>query len=238
MKKSMNKSCCVARAFFHVVLYAAIAHAVSLHAASKEISDDWFQQYYQHPSPERFETEVQKLQQRGALSTKNAYYSMAAFSARLFALNGDKVQQWMSVVDRFPEQDRKVFVTALRWADTTNTISLLKQYALARGEFGKYCSQILASVPPDFKTLTDPTPNELDGCWGSFFVTGDKDYVLTVIRCAVAPRKPDSKNVLAQQAARWSLKALCRTHPSVVKIKDQFCATASEEQKKVLDKFL
>jgi hypothetical protein len=203
-------------------------------AQGREAGDDWIQQYYQHPSPERFEAEVRKTQMTGAFSGENGRYAGAAFFARLFAANGERVQGWMSVVDSFPEEDRKLFILALRWADTPATAQLLQKYASGGGTIGEYAGKVGASTPPTFKTLTHPTADELDGCWGSFFATGDKDYVLTIVRCATAIHDQSAMEP-SQYAARWSLKSLCTSHAGIARIKDHFYQTASESQKRSLD---
>jgi len=209
--------------------------APAAETSQKQPSDTWMQTYYQHPSPERFEAEIRNLQRAGVLANEKSFYPTAAFFGRLFAANNDKLQGWMSVIDSFPEGDRNVFIVALRWANTPATEELLKKYASGEGPFAKYCDRIRAKTPPDFKALTSPAPPELDGCWGSFFATGDKDYVLSVIRCAAAPEPQANADRMSRMAARWSLKSLCRTHPAIARIEDEFYKAASEQQKKSLD---
>jgi hypothetical protein len=204
---------------------------VKLIKEEPEQPDRWIQQYYRNPSPDKFATEVRLAQKQGFLSKEGACYGAAGFFARLFAAHETRVQGWMSLVNSFPAQDRKLFFIALRWADTPKATKVLERYASEDTE-ARYCRNIL--TVPSFKTLTHPTADELDGCWGSFFATGDKDYVLTVIRCATTPHEPGEVTP-PQYAARWSLRSLCQEDTTIARIKGQFYQTASAEQRRSLD---
>ena len=203
-------------------------------AGDNEDSSNWVQQYYRHPSPERVEAEMRKLQKAGVLSKESTFYPLGAFFARVFATNESRVERWMAVVDGFPQDERKPFMVALKWANTPATDKLLLKYSLGKGPLAGYCADVRASTPPDFKALAHPVPDDLDGCWASFFATGDRDYVLTVIRCATAPETKGNVD-MGREAARWSLKSLCGMDPAIAKIKDDFYKSASGQQQKSLD---
>jgi hypothetical protein len=204
--------------------------------SEKEVEENWEQNYYKHPSPQNFEAEVWKLQKAGSLSNIDLRIPLAAFFAQLFAANESSLQNWMSIVYQLPEEDRKVFIVALRFANTPATEKILSELASKKESFSNYCKKMInfpLAMMPDFKTLTHHDPMELDGAWGSFFATGDKDYALAVIRCAATSEKESDADT--RNAARWSLKSLCITDPNILKIKNEFYQTASPKERKSLD---
>lgn len=203
--------------------------------AENEYDDAWVQNYYKHPQPEQFETQIKKMQAAGVLRIENAIPPLAAFSSRLFqSAKPDQLSQWVQFMDSLPDPDKQVFLIALRWADTPETKDALKKIAAKKGNSAAHAKKLLKSDAPAIEKLTDPSPDELDMCWGAFFATGEAKYVLPVIRCAAQPDKPGLID-LSQQSARWSLKSLGDDHQKIREIKDAFYKTATPEQRKSLD---
>ena len=145
-----------------------------------------------------------------------------------------QLAQWLKFVETLPGKDQPVFLIALHWADTQRTQEALRTIATQDSSRATYAQKLLQVPVPVLDQLTNPSAEELDMCWGAFFATGDPVYVLSVMRCAVKPAKANVID-MSQQAARWSLKALCRTHAKVRDIKDTFYKTASPDERQVLD---
>ena len=218
------------------ILPILLACGASLFAAPTGTKPDveWAQRYYEKPQPERFETETRLAQKAGFLSRPGGFYPTAAFNARLFSTNPGKIVEWMKIVDTFPDEARRPFLAALRWADTPVTLALLDGYIKAGGPLAEFCKTTRAETPPDFKKNAHPTADELDGCWASFFATGEPAYALTVIRRAVAPKEGEQVDP-ARFAARWSLRSLCDQQKRIMQIKDEFYAKATDAEKKEID---
>ena len=217
--------------------FLVIAFALPSPAAEKpkQEDDSWMQGYYQHPQPERFEAEVKKLKKSGALQNGSAFPPLAAFFSRLFqSATTAQLVQWLRFIQSLPEEDQTVFLVALRWANIPETQDALEKIAAGKGQGATFARKMLEAEVPALDKITVPSAGELDMCWGAFFATGDSVYVLPVFRCAVKPSKANNID-LSQQAARWSLKALCRTHQKVRDIKDAFYTTASPEERETLD---
>ncbi len=226
---------------FPLVLLLAVlcflpASAADAAADKADAPDDsWLQEYYRKPSPERFEAEVRAMQKRGFLHNDGAIPPIASFFSRLFhSAAPEQLAQWLKVVDSLPEQDRQLFLLALRMADTPAARDALKAAAAGKGDAASYAKKVIGTEQPDITKLTSPAPEELDMCWGAFFATGDAAYALTVLRCAVKPVKPKTID-LSQQAARWSYKSLSQSHPKLREIRDDFYKTATPEERKTLD---
>ena len=203
--------------------------------AAEKPDDSWLQRYYEHPQPERFEQEVAKWQKAGALHSPNALPPTAAFFSRLFqTASAEQLDRWCAAVRGLPRADQKVFLIALWWADTPATKDALRAFIDQAGPDAESLRELWRLPPPDFTKLNDPAPGELDMCWGAFFATGEAAYALPVIRCAVRPAKEGVAD-LTRQAARWSLKALCATHPRLREIRDRFYETAAPQERRSLD---
>jgi len=202
---------------------------------SKQADDSWMQGYYQHPRPELFTAEVKKLQASGALQNEGAMAPAAAFFSRLFvAAEPPILAQWLEFIDQLPEADQRVFLVALRWTNTRDAQDALRKRASGKSKVAKYAQKLRDSKAPALDMISNPTPEELDMCWGAFFATGDPVYALPVIRCAAKPSKANEID-MSQGAARWSLKSLCASHKKLRAIKDDFYKTAKPAERKSLD---
>jgi hypothetical protein len=221
----------------HFLAFLLLATSLPVGAADeqKQAKDDWIQGYYQRPSPERFEAEVKKLQAAGALQKEEALAPAAAFFSRLFAAaEPPMLAKWLKFIDSLPAADQTVFLISLRWADTPETQDALQKRASGKTENAKRARSLLDSKAPKLDKISSPATGELDMCWGAFFATGDPVYALIVIRCAVQPEKSGEID-MSREAARWSLKSICKSHAKLREIKDNFRKTATPAEQKSLD---
>ena len=220
---------------FVAFLLFALGYPTFAADKAKKADDSWMQQYYQHPQPERFEAEVKKLQVSGALQNEDAIPPAAAFYSRLFkSAPPAQLAEWLKFIGGLPERDQQAFLVALRWAGTRETQDALRTIAARKDKVAAYARKLLDAKAPVLDKISNPTPEELDTCWGAFFATGDSVYALTVIRCATKPTKEKDLEI-SQGAARWSLKSLCNTHKKLRDIKDSFYKAASPQERKALD---
>jgi hypothetical protein len=198
-------------------------------------ADDWFQTYYEHPDSGKIESHVEKLQAMGALHKEHAVEPFAALLSRFFkSAKPMQLHDWLTAFGKFPDDDQVAIVTALFWADTKDTRAALGEYRTRGGKLATLAEKLSDSKPPVFEEFTDRSPTELDMCWGAFFATGDKAYVLPIIRCAVKPRQPGVFDI-TQASAMWSLKSLCQRQKKVQEIKDEFYKSAKPEEQATLD---
>ena len=224
---------CFPAAFLLVVLgVSTLARAAD---KSEKPDDSWMQTYYQHPQPERFEAEVKKMQAAGSLQMESALPPTAAFFSRLFqAAAPAQLARGLKFIQSLPAEDQRVFLVALRWADTPATQDALRSMADQTKENAAGVSRLLDSKAPELDKISNPSASELDMCWGAFFATGDAMYALPVVRCAVLPTKEHTMN-MSREAARWSFKSLCAVHPKLRQIRNDFHASASPEERRSLD---
>jgi hypothetical protein len=213
----------------------ACATALIADDAQEKYDDTWVQTYYQHPKPELFESEVAKMQAAGVLSLKDAMPPTASFFSRLFAdASSSQLSQWLKTIKQLPKEDQKVFLVALHLADTNDSKAALRECASKDDELSPIAQKLLDSKTLKLSEISNPSPGDLDMCWGAFFATGDKAYVLPIIRCAVRPEQPRTID-LSKRAAGWSLKSLSNDQKRVREIKDEFYKSATPEEQASLD---
>jgi hypothetical protein len=74
------------------------------------------------------------------------------------------------------------------------------------------------------------SPPLLDVCWVSYFATGDTTHLGRIVDSAVQPLPPKTISVVAS-TARWSFKANCRQHPSVLQFAKQQRLSSNDENR-------
>lgn len=203
--------------------------------AADKPDDSWVQRYYERPSPERFEEEVANWQKAGVLRSASALPALAAFLSRLFrTAPAAQLDRWFGLVRGLPREDQKIFLIALWWADSPVAREAFETFIHRAGPGAAGMEGLLRLEPPSLVNLVDPTVEEIDMCWGAFFATGEAAYALPVIRRAATSARQDATDQ-TRQAARWSLKSLCATHPRLREIRDEFYQGATPEQARSLD---
>jgi hypothetical protein len=218
-----------------LVSFAPDIRAAEEKKEADEPSDDWIQTYYRKPTPERLEKEMAAYAKQGALHNEDAVLPLASFLGRVFAQNEKMLPQWRDFFLTLDKKDQPVFATALWMAGTKPAQEMLTDLAKREDALGQRATKLLRNPPMgDLRHSTARAPGDLDMCWGAFFATGDKGYALVVIRSAATPAPPKTID-MTQQAAKWSLNSLARTHPRIQQIRDEFLKTASEEQKRELE---
>lgn len=220
-----------------IVLFGILTFLMTFSAISAEKAEkkfDWYQEYYKDPRPELFELEVLKRQQQGVFLQNESLYPSAAFFSQLFTQNEVALEQWFSIIDLFSKDERKVFLTALYWADSAKAAEKLENYRLNDKKMKKFVDKLVESPRPDFRKISNPTPLELDACWASCFATGDDDFVNVVIKCAVS--SPENKSGRRNKmAASMSLRKMAKSNPDVKKACLSFQKTAGQREKVTLN---
>ena len=225
-----------------VVVVAASAVAVGQPAGTSGSAtrpgsaQDWVLSYSRHPSPDRFEAKLKELAGTGVFRNERASVPMTAFVARLMADNPDRLDGWVTAVGRLNESDRPVLIRALRQADTGPARKRLKQLADDGGADAAVAAEAMGEpvVRFDKLTATEMLPEQLDGCWWSFFATGDRAYADAVFRCAALPGRPNAAD-LNRAAARWSAASLAKADDRVAAALVAYVANASAADRASLE---
>jgi|SRR5208282_113733 hypothetical protein len=225
-------------AFFTAFLVAVpVVFATPSTIDTREQLNEWMMHYYQHPQPDITVSAIEFMSREGTLSKAAAQPPIAAFLAQVFAQNPEKVQGWQTRLSAGGEDESRMMALAF-WISGNEP--LLK--AMAGGpsaSVAEYAKKLLSDRAPDL--LKDEITNAgfLDMLWGSFFATGDEQYVLRIISAVpLAKTEGDVTKMLIGGAARWSLTSNAVQHPKVMEICEAELKRLPDDQKPALQEVI
>ncbi|HET7831678.1 MAG TPA: hypothetical protein VFK88_01810 [Gallionella sp.] len=192
-------------------------------------ADDWITHYYEHPTPERFVAEVQKLREAGSLAKPESAAPVAAFLARVMATNPARVEGWLTQLNGLKGADRDTLLYAANLSGTPEALAYLRKQADARRYLQKQV---------DLRTVEPVDGAILDMLWGDFFASGDPTPIRRIVYAlnyekysGALSRYETSKKTeqdreeanreAAFEAARWSLESNIQQHRRVGEIIEQ-----------------
>ena len=200
-----------------------------LSAAQTAFAADWLSHYYEHPTPERFVSEVKAMSKAGTLSNPNTASSIAVFLGRIMAANPTQIDGWLAELGDLKGGDRQTVLTAASLSETKEA----QAYLVRQPDAEKYRAK-----PIDIRSIEPKHPAVLDMLWADFFATGDEIPIRRIVialnydkysgaleRFAKSDKTAQDRNdaILDAvfKAAMWSLESNTRQHPRVGEILDQ-----------------
>ncbi|TFW31318.1 hypothetical protein [Massilia horti] len=190
---------------------------------------DWLSHYYEHPTPERFVTEVKALSKSGYLSNPQSASMISVFLARVMAANPAQVDGWLGQLSDLKGGDRESLLFAASLSGTKEAQAYLGRQPDAEKYRGK---------PVDISALEPNNPTVLDMFWADFFATGEAAPVRRIVaalnydkysgaldRYAKSEKTEKDRNDAVLEAvfkaAAWSLESNARQHRRVGEILEQ-----------------
>lgn len=188
----------------------------------------WLTYYYLSPTPELTPDVIQEMSRQGIFAKEHAAAPMAAFFARIFAANPDKLAKWAPRFKAMKADEKRVICYALYFSNTDEGKKLCAELVKNLPDADKW-NNLLSVEPVPFEEMTISGPDVLDALWGSFMATGDSKYVERVMtalplleknrkQLASKAKRVDVMPMVLGGAARWSLTSNCRQHERVMKI--------------------
>lgn len=156
-----------------------------------EDTRDWLESYYEHPSPERFVSQMKEWSADGTLDNDGAKPALIAFISQLLRQNREELGAWYAALEGLPPKQLQILHTAMLFARINEADEiLLKRYGEAfttqRRETGK-----ILELPLDKE-------DTLDMLWGYFYATGSQHAIRKIVagfRFRDAPEKPPGVDV-------------------------------------------
>ncbi|MFZ2301676.1 MAG: hypothetical protein WAW10_07385 [Gallionella sp.] len=203
--------------------------AILLATAQTAYAEDWLSHYYEHPTPERFVTEVQALSKAGNLSNPKSAALISVFLSRVMAANPTQVDGWLSQLGDLKEGDRQTVLFAASLSGTKEAQAYLGRQPDAEKYRGK---------PIDIRAIEPKNPTVLDMLWADFFATGEAVPVRRVVvalnydkysgaldRYAKSEKTEKDRNDAILEAvfkaAMWSLESNARQQRRVGEVLEQ-----------------
>lgn len=194
---------------------------------AEEIAEDWLENYYKNPTPERFVEELKKWAKDGTLDDRNARPALIAFLSQVIRANRDQLEDWYRALAGLTPDQKQVLNTAMLFSRTKEADDLL------RARFGERYDQQRQETEKILDMALDIEPT-LDMLWGFYYATGSAHAVRRVVLCfrfIEAPVDPEGVDIpsgympyykILPQHAYWSLVANAERHPRVVEILKAF----------------
>ncbi|HBT97174.1 MAG TPA: hypothetical protein DEB25_05885 [Desulfobulbaceae bacterium] len=203
---------------------------------------DWVSHYYEHPTPERFVAEVQKLSEAGTLSDPNKSMMIAVFLSRIMAAHPAQIDGWLSQLGNLKGNDRQTILFAAQLSNTKEARTYLDRQPNAE----RYRNKTI-----DIRTVEPNHPQILDMLWADFFATGEAAPIRRIVmalnydkysgaieRYAKSKKTEKDRNDALLEAvfktATWSLGSNAKQHRRVGEILEQIFFSDKLEQSEKL----
>lgn len=212
--------------------------AVLLTSVQTAYAEDWLSHYYEHPTPERFVTEVQALSKAGNLSNPKTAALISVFLGRVMAANPTQVDSWLTQLGGLKGGDRQTVLFAANLSGTKEAQAYFDRQSDAEKYRGK---------PINIRTLEPNNPTVLDMLWADFFATGEAVPIRRIVvalnydkysgaldRYAKSERiEKDRNDAILEavfKAATWSLESNAGKHRRVGEVLEQIYFSAGVTQ--------
>ena len=209
--------------------FICLLTVVLLATAQTAYAEDWFSHYYEHPTPERFVTEVQAFSKAGNLSNQKTSALISVFLGRVMAANPTQVDGWLTQLGDLKGSDRQTVLFAANLSGIKEAQAYLSRQSDAEKYQGK---------PIDIRALEPKDPAVLDMLWADFFATGETVPIRRIVvalnydkysgaidRYAKSEKtEKDRSDAILEavfKAAMWSLESNARQHRRVGEILEQ-----------------
>lgn len=196
-----------------LALLISFATASSLMAFSSSSSaEQWLNNYYQQPAPERFTSAMIELSKEGYFEEAGHVPLAIGFVATLFAQNPDKVPFWLGVGRVLPVAHQRILVSALWYSGNPKGAEYLRAYSRdCEPDLRASIDALLSSVP-SIPNAPVQSVASMNLQWGAFLATGDTAPVRSILAALGSSNlDQDVKWSLAQNAARHErVLSICR----------------------------
>ncbi len=197
--------------------------------------DNWMKHYYQHKEPNKIPQLLKWIDQSDALkSNMSATFAIGGFLSEVFDQNPKMVETWLSNTNLKSDTYKEIMFAALMFSNKPN---LAKQYLGINVSVSdrEYISILRQQA-------TNPT--QLNLLLGRFYASGDRRYVIKVIKMLDieldknAELNSANSDVVFAMLARWSLGSNMQQHKLVTQIVKAEAAKSSGNLKTNLEDLL
>lgn len=193
-----------------LISFATAASALASSPSSP--AEQWLNNYYQHPAPERFTSAMLELSKNGYFEEAGHVPLAIGFVATVFAQNPDKVQSWLGVGRVLPVAHQRILISALWYSGNPKGADYLRVYSRdCEPDLRASIDELLNSAPSISNAAVQSVAS-MNLQWGAFLATGDTAPVRSILAALGSSNlDQDVKWSLAQNAAQHErVLAICR----------------------------
>lgn len=194
-----------------LALLLSFASAVSA-VASSSTAEQWLNNYYKQPAPERFTSAILELSRNGYFDEAGHVPLAIGFIATVFAQNPDQVQSWLGVNRVLPVSHQRILVAALWYSGNPKGADYLRSYARDCEPSLRASIDTLINSSSSLKNAGVQSISSLNLQWGAFLASGETAPVQSILAAlGTANLDQDVRWSLAQNAVQHErVLAICR----------------------------
>jgi hypothetical protein len=186
---------------------------------SQEDFGKWTTYYYQHPEPEKIPSAIIYFSD-SPMYKSNATLPMVAFFAALLKNDKALMQKTYEQASADSENSKIMLINILGFVNNAESKPFLEK---AKTEWQNpklqgIITRQLNNPPKDVLEATVDSPLILDMLWATFFAIGNDLPVKKIISAVRLQEEGHGEEIMAGDAANWSLRSNAEQHPKVYEI--------------------
>lgn len=177
--------------YLHALFFAFVASVLFPGLMLQAEEEDWLENYYKNPTPERFVEQMKDWAADGTLDNEIAKPAIIAFTSQLLRQNRDRIESWYSALSGLSPSQMQVLHTAMLFSRTSEADGIMRK------QFGKKYDEQKVETQKILKMPLDK-PKTIDMLWGFFYATGSETAIRRVVAgfsFLDAPENPDGVEV-------------------------------------------
>jgi hypothetical protein len=224
-----------------VVVACSTANGASTAFRSDSEFDQWMQNYYRSPSPDRLLGAFNYYSASTMYGIAHARLPIAQFFASAYGEDPAALKTLVEAVTSNPASNPRMFALRVLWlADSESSRSLLKQVSDSWRD--KNVQALLLEIgdrrPKDLLSQPVQVPAELDMLWSMFFATGDRRPIERLVVVLPLLKEGHGLDIAFGGAAKWSLESNAARHETVLAILEELSPQATGVTKELLQEII
>jgi hypothetical protein len=195
-----------------LALLLSFGTTVSAVAASSS-AEQWLNDYYQHPAPERFTSAMLELSRDGYFEQAGHVPLAIGFISTVFAQNPDQVKSWMGVARVLPVSHQRILIAALWYSGNPKGADYLRDYARDCEPSLRSSITAMISSSASMQNADVRSVSSLNLQWGAFLASGDSTPVRSILAAL-----GNNETAALDHDVRWSLAQNAVQHERVLAI--------------------
>lgn len=227
----MNQVCSTGGKFMRRTIFS-LTISLILSTTAGAFDQEWMQDYFSKPQPDRFVEQVKEITTEGLLKTSKSHGLYLGFLSQIMAQNPTKVAAWLKEFENLDTVQREVLLSAAWYSDTEEARNYFKEKGLK--------DPYLAHRAPRILDTSADHPVVIDLFWGFYMATGKIEPIRKIVdslalvkyngaleryrekvRKNEKPSESEEKDAnldFTFQTAVTTLQVNCREHPHVMEL--------------------
>ncbi|MAS96570.1 MAG: hypothetical protein CMO55_25555 [Verrucomicrobiales bacterium] len=160
--------------YLHARFFAILVGVLFLGTTLQAEEEDWLENYYKNPTPERFVEQMKDWAADGTLDNEMAKPAVIAFISQVLRQNRKEIEPWYAALSGLSPSQMQVLHTAMLFSRTSEADRIMRKAFGKKYDEQKVDTKKILEMPLDKQ-------NTIDMLWGFFYATGSEQAVGRVI---------------------------------------------------------